>query len=124
MLMIFSALASSTLALGGCATQSGGTVANDTTAQVGKAVLITAVDAKCRTELQNYSYWKTLSRTLSSDARTQWETKICGCASNEAVNTTSLTDMVLVANPSTRDAAIAGIAQRTVSTCIQKLSKQ
>lgn len=116
------ALAVASLAIvSGCA-NTGGTANNEAAGMVGKVALQTAVDAKCRTEIKTQRQWQLIGRTMSAEQRAGWETKICGCASQEAVNTTSLTDMALIISPSTRDAAVANIAQRTVRTCIERFS--
>lgn len=112
-----------TLAVSGCAS-TGNQGNNDMAAAVGKVALQTAVDAKCRTEIKKQRQWQLIGRTMTSEQRAGWEAKICGCASQEAVNTTSITDMALIINPSTRDAAAANIAQRTVRTCIKRLSQR
>lgn len=110
--------------LAGCASTGGNQGNNEVATAVGKVALQTAVDAKCRTEIQKQSQWRMIGRVMSADQRAGWESRICGCASQEAVNTTSLTDMALIINPSTRDAAAANIAQRTIRTCINRLSRQ
>lgn len=92
-----------------------------TGATLGTAVVKTLVDTKCRQELNNRKEWRLLSIAMSAQKKAEWETKICGCASEEALNTTTVVDMAQVVNPSTRPQAVAAITERTVKACIARL---
>ena len=45
--------------------------------------------------------------------------KICGCASEEAPNQLTATEMMQVLSPATREQAIASVTAKTVTACFK-----
>lgn len=80
-----------------------------------------AVDNQCRTELGNRNEWRVVALAMTADKQREWEDKICGCASEEAVQQLSANDMMQMVNTSTRTQAIANVTARTVTACVQRL---
>ena len=80
-----------------------------------------AVDNQCRTELANRNEWRVIALAMTADKQREWEDKICGCASEEAMQQLSANDMMQMVNTSTRTQAIANVTARTVTACVQRL---
>ena len=80
-----------------------------------------AVDNQCRTELGNRNEWRVVALAMTADKQREWEDKICGCASEEAMQQLSANDMMQMVNTSTRTQAIANVTARTVTACVQRL---
>ena len=80
-----------------------------------------AVDNQCRTELGNRNEWRVVALAMTAEKQREWEDKICGCASEEAVQQLSANDMMQMVNTSTRTQAIANVTARTVTACVQRL---
>ena len=80
-----------------------------------------AVDNQCRTELGNRNEWRVVALAMTAEKQREWEDKICGCASEEAVQQLSANDMMQMVNTSTRTQAVANVTARTVTACVQRL---
>ena len=80
-----------------------------------------AVDNQCRTELGNRNEWRVVALAMTAEKQREWEDKICGCASEEAVQQLSANDMMQMVNTSTRTQAIANVTARTVTACVKRL---
>ena len=108
--------------LGGCAAGensplgglSGGT-------GIGGSVIKMAVDNQCRTELNKRNEWRVIALAMSAEKQTEWENKICGCASEEAPNQVSANDLVQILNPAQRTQTIAAVTAKTVTACVKRL---
>ncbi len=55
-----------------------------TTQQLGTAALKIAINAKCTTELNNLPAWKTATKFMTADQKTDIQTEICGCVKRKA----------------------------------------
>ncbi len=80
-----------------------------------------AVDNQCRTELANRNEWRVVALAMTAEKQREWEDKICGCASEEAMQQLSANDMMQMVNTSTRNQAVANVTARTVSACVKRL---
>ena len=54
-----------------------------TTQQLGTAALKIAINAKCTTELNNLPAWKTATKFMTADQKTDIQAEICGCVSEK-----------------------------------------
>lgn len=79
------------------------------------------IDNQCRSELHSRQAWRLAMLALSSEQQTQWEDKICGCASQEATQSLTVTEMAQIANPSTRTQALGTVTTRAVTACVNRL---
>ncbi len=80
-----------------------------------------AVDNQCRTELGNRNEWRVVALAMTAEKQREWEDKICGCASEEAMQQLSANDMMQMVNTSTRTQAVANVTARTVTACVKRL---
>lgn len=106
------------LALGACSADGGSL---NSGLDMGNSLVKAAVDNQCRTELNKRNEWRLAMLTQSAAQQQAWEDKICGCASEEAVQQLSANDMMQMVNTSTRNQAIANVTARTVTACVQRL---
>ncbi|MDO5639347.1 MAG: hypothetical protein Q4G28_05700 [Neisseria sp.] len=111
--------AAAVLALGACGTD--GTGGFDTGMGMGNSLVKTAIDNQCRTELNNRNEWRLAMLVQSAEQQRAWEDKICGCASEEAPNQMSATELMQVVNPATRTQAVASVTAKTVTACVKRL---
>ena len=107
------------VALAGCAAGGEGLLGSGTNA--GNSMLKLAVDNQCRAELNSRNEWRVVALAMSAAQQQAWEDKICGCASEEALNQTGLNDLTQMMNPATRDQAIATVTAKTVTACTNRL---
>ena len=82
-----------------------------------------AVDSQCRTELNKRNEWRVIALAMSAEKQAEWENKICSCASEEAPNQLTATEMMQVLSPATREQAIASVTAKTVTACFKRLYK-
>lgn len=90
---------------------------------VGSSIVKMAVENQCRTELNKRNEWRVVALAMSADKQEEWETKICGCASEEAPNQLSAAELMQVLSPATRTQAVASVTAKTVSACVKRLYK-
>ena len=112
------------LFLGDCASGSGTDVFGGNSSSGGLGVnsmVKMAVDNQCRTELANRNEWRVIAWARTAEKQREWEDKICGCASEEAMQQITANDMMQMVNTSTRNQAVAGITARTVTACVKRL---
>ncbi|WP_312266028.1 hypothetical protein [Neisseria sp.] len=112
------------LFLGACASGSGTDVFGGNSSSGGLGVnsmVKMAVDNQCRTELANRNEWRVIALAMTAEKQREWEDKICGCASEEAMQQITANDMMQMVNTSTRNQAVAGITARTVTACVKRL---
>ncbi|USZ14556.1 hypothetical protein NKT77_00770 [Moraxella sp. FZLJ2107] len=114
-------------ALTGCAAggTTGAATAGDATAigvgtatNVGMAIFQQAVDAKCRTELNNQPIYKTASMVLSSEQKTALENNVCGCVAEKAPQSVTITEIAQAAvSPAARTQVVASAVTKTINAC-------
>ncbi|WP_198344806.1 hypothetical protein [Neisseria chenwenguii] len=88
---------------------------------IGGSVVKMAVENQCRTELNKRNEWRMIALAMSAEKQAEWESKICGCASEEAPNQLSANEMMQVLNPNTRTQALATVTAKTVTACVKRL---
>lgn len=115
------AAAVSALLLGACATGTGSMNGLGSGTGIGSSVVKMAVENQCRTELNKRNEWRMVALAMSAEKQEEWESKICGCASEEAPNQLTANEMMQVLNPSTRTQALATVTAKTVTACVKRI---
>lgn len=88
---------------------------------IGSSVVKMAVENQCRSELNKRNEWRMVALAMSAEKQEEWESKICGCASEEAHNHLTANEMMQVLNPSTRTQALATVTAKTVTACVKRV---
>lgn len=115
------ALAPVVLALTACATTTGTgtTSAQTTTQQLGVAALKVAVNAKCITEINNVSAWKTATKLMTAEQRESIQTNVCGCVSEKAPNSVTAVELAAAAfDVNARATIVNQVVSKTVNECV------
>lgn len=125
------AAAVSAVLLAGCAGEGtnlfgglGGGNGGQGAAGIGNSMLKTVIDGQCRTELNNRNEWRVIALAMSADKQREWEDKICGCVSEDALNQISVADMAAMLDAGGRNQAVAKITARTVTSCFRRVYKR
>lgn len=112
-----------TLALTACvATDSTSTTATSTTVgaqQLAMAAVKVGVQAKCVTELENNTYWKTGSKLLTDAKKQELQTEVCSCVGEKATTSATATELLIAAMDKTQQASIASkVVTSTLNGCV------
>lgn len=90
-----------------------------TTQQLGTAALKIAINAKCTTELNNLPAWKTATKFMTADQKTDIQTEICGCVSEKAPQNITAVDVATAAiDPAARTTIISNAVTKTINACV------
>lgn len=112
----------------GCATTDSGDMASTAGGManaVGMNMLKTAVDQKCRSELNNQPVYRTASMVMTQSQKQALENNICGCVSEKAPQNITLVELSEIAiNPNARTEIIARTASKTISECVSEFMKK
>ncbi|RYG12972.1 MAG: hypothetical protein EOO07_18285 [Chitinophagaceae bacterium] len=109
------------LFLSACATTDGMSPTATTANNIGMAVLQTAVDQKCRVELNNRTEYKVLTSVLTAQKKADVENQVCGCVGEEAAKNITMIEITQAAiDPNARATIIANTVNNTLSTCVKK----
>ncbi|MDO1510268.1 MULTISPECIES: hypothetical protein [unclassified Neisseria] len=84
----------------------------------------TAIDNQCRVELNNRNEWRMAALVMTAKQQREWEDKICGCASEEALNQMTAAEIMQVVSLATRNQAIASITAKTVTACVKRVFRR
>ncbi len=103
--------------MGGDATTTTGTGAG----QMGGNLIRMYVDQQCRTELNSRNEWRVIALAMSQAQQTEWENRICGCASEEAPKQLTAADMTQIWTEEGRSRVVADVTVKTVTACVQRL---
>ena len=76
--------------LGGGSSTSNGTGGAATT--IGKSLIQNYAHNQCSVELNKRQEWRLVALAVSAEKQQQWEDQICGCVSEEAPNSVTVTD--------------------------------
>lgn len=99
----------------GTSTSTGTTSANSLAMMAVKV----GVQAKCVTELNNNSYWKTGSKLLTETQKSELQTEVCSCVGEKATTSVTATDLVVAAMDKTSQANLAAkIVTNTLNACV------
>ena len=90
-----------------------------TTQQLGTAALKIAINAKCTTELNNLPAWKTATKFMTADQKTEIQAEICGCVSEKAPQNITAVDVATAAiDPAARTTIISNAVTKTINACV------
>ncbi len=90
-----------------------------TTQQLGTAALKIAINVKCTTELNNLPAWKTATKFMTADQKTDIQTEICGCVSEKAPQNITAVDVATAAiDPAARTTIISNAVTKTINACV------
>lgn len=108
--------------LGGCATSSDASSFNGLNGTgIGGSLVKIAVENQCRAELNKRSEWRLTALAMSAEKQAEWESRICGCVTEEAPNQLTGNDVMQMLDASTRNQAIASVTTKTVTACVKRL---
>lgn len=114
-------LAPLALVLSACTTTDMATTNNTatTTQQLGTAALKIAINAKCTTELNNLPAWKTATKFMTADQKTDIQAEICDCVSEKAPQNITAVDVATAAiDPAARTTIISNAVTKTINACV------
>lgn len=118
-------LAPLTLALTACVSTSGTT---NTTATAGNSLAMAAVkvgiQAKCITELNSNSYWKTGAKLLTDSQKQALQTEVCSCVGEKATTSVTAAEVLVAAMDKTSQASLASkVVTQTLNACVVEAFK-
>lgn len=122
---LIAALAPLALILSACTTT--GTTTGTTTATNTLAVSAVkiAVQAKCVTEIENNTYWKTGSKLLTETQQQSVKSEVCGCVGEKATTSVTATDIMIAAMDKTSQANLAAkLVTQTLNACVTEVLKK
>ena len=109
--------------LGGGTTSSNGSNGGAATA-IGKSLIQNYAHNQCSVEVNKRQEWRLMALAVSAEKQQQWEDQICGCVSEEAPNSVTVTDLVQAAtNESARASIVGNAVTKTVTSCLNRFVK-
>ena len=117
-------LASLAVILSGCAVGGAGITANEnggltTTSPLANTLIAATVQAKCVTELDNNTYWKTASRVLTANKKQELQTEVCSCVGQKSTSSVTAADLLAAAMDKTSQANLASrLVTQTLNACV------
>lgn len=95
------------------------TAGTSATAGLATAAIRIGVQAKCVTEINNNSYWRTGSRLLTDSKKQEVQTEVCSCVANKATTSVTAADLVIAAMDKTSQATIVSkVVATTLNACV------
>ena len=106
----------------------GGTSSSNSTGgaatAIGKSLIQNYAHNQCSVELNKRQEWRLVALAVTAEKQQQWEDQICGCVSEEAPNSVTVTDLVQAAtNQSSRTGIVANAVTKTVTSCLNRFVK-
>ena len=91
---------------------------------IGKSLIQNYAHNQCSVELNKRQEWRLVALAVSAEKQQQWEDQICGCVSEEAPNSVTVTDLVQAAtNESARASIVGNAVTNTVTSCLNRFVK-
>ena len=91
---------------------------------IGKSLIQNYAHTQCSVELNKRQEWRLVALAVSAEKQQQWEDQICGCVSEEAPNSVTVTDLVQAAtNESARASIVGNAVTKTVNSCLNRFVK-
>ena len=91
---------------------------------IGKSLIQNYAHNQCSVELNKRQEWRLVALAVSAEKQQQWEDQICGCVSEEAPNSVTVTDLVQAAtNESARASIVGNAVTKTVTSCLNHFVK-
>lgn len=117
---LYIAVGLSAMILSGCTTTDVQTTANSAT-NIGMNIFKSAVDSKCRSELNNNGIYKTASIFMTDSQKTTLENKVCGCVSDKAPQSVTLAELGQAAlDPTARTQIVGKAVVKTLNACVSE----
>lgn len=92
---------------------------------IGKSLIQNYAHNQCSVELNKRQEWRLVALAVSAEKQQQWEDQICGCVSEEAPNSVTVTDLVQAAtNESARASIVGNAVTKTVTSCLNRFVKK
>ena len=106
----------------------GGTSSSNSTGgaatAIGKSLIQNYAHNQCSVDLNKRQEWRLVALAVTAEKQQQWEDQICGCVSEEAPNSVTVTDLVQAAtNQSARTGIVANAVTKTVTSCLNRFVK-
>ncbi len=106
----------------------GGTSSSNSTGgaatAIGKSLIQNYAHNQCSVELNKRQEWRLVALAVTAEKQQQWEDQICGCVSEEAPNSVTVTDLVQAAtNESARASIVGNAVTKTVTSCLSRFVK-
>ena len=91
---------------------------------IGKSLIQNYAHNQCSVELNKRQEWRLVALAVTAEKQQLWEDQICGCVSEEAPNSVTVTDLVQAAtNQSARTGIVANAVTKTVTSCLNRFVK-
>lgn len=96
----------------------------ENTQQLGVTTLKIAANAKCTSEINNSSTWKTASKFMTAEQQQTLQTKVCGCVADKAPQSVTAVELASAAfDPNTRTQVVATAVSKTINSCLIEVLK-
>lgn len=108
-----------------CVTADGtGTTAGNTANSLAMTAVKVGVQAKCVTEINNNTYWKTASKVLTETQQSELQTEVCSCVADKATTSVTVADLAVAAMDKTTQATLATkIVANSLNACVVEVLK-
>ena len=91
---------------------------------IGKSLIQNYAHNQCSVELNKRQEWRLVALAVTAEKQQQWEDQICGCVSEEAPNSVTVTDLMQAAtNESARASIVGNAVTKTVTSCLNRFVK-
>jgi hypothetical protein len=119
-------LAPMAFVLTACVTTDGttGSTAATTANGLAMAAVKVGVQAKCVTEINNNTYWKTASKLMTETQQTELQNEVCSCVAEKATTSVTAADLVIAAMDKTSQATlVTKVVSSTLNACVVETLK-
>ena len=88
------------------------------------AAVKVGVQAKCVTEINNNTYWKTASKLMTETQQTELQNEVCSCVAEKATTSVTAADLVIAAMDKTSQATlVTKVVSSTLNACVVETLK-
>ncbi|WP_066799740.1 hypothetical protein [Moraxella oblonga] len=114
----------SAMILTGCATtDTGVNSAVNTATNVGMSIFKTAVDHQCRSQLNSYNAYKTITMLMTETQKSSLENKVCGCVSEKAPQSVNMMEIgQAVIDEKARVHIATNAVTKTLNACVSEFA--
>lgn len=119
-------LAPMAFVLTACVTADGaGSTAGNTANGLAMTAVKVGVQAKCVTEINNNTYWKTASKIMTETQQSELQTEVCSCVAEKATTSVTVADLAVAAMDKTTQATLATkIVANSLNACVVEVLKK
>lgn len=101
-----------------------GSTAATTANGLAMAEVKVGVQAKCVTEINNNTYWKTASKLMTETQQTELQNEVCSCVAEKATTSVTAADLVIAAMDKTSQATlVTKVVSSTLNACVVETLK-